>query len=249
MTPGESSNPETAQGIEQMLPDFENAQEIREYYGLRDDITLQSEKDEVELLDRMRERHPDFNGRLNEAHEYVSSLYRQHLTRNALQEDVKSEVSEAQVEKQKSWFRRHPWLTAGAGVAALLALLYFTGPLATTAGEYGGALIESFKTVLAKIGIGTPAVLTEAAGDVAVGTEVGAEAAELAAEAFQSAGSAASQTMEAIQSAAQATGASAQSATLSAEAAGKIMSSPQVLEGMEQVVDPLQRILQQLPPK
>jgi len=248
-----TSTPE-GDSIESFLPVFENAKSIRDYYDLRDDIKLVSEEEELELLDRMREKHPELNGKLEEARDYISNLYRQHLVRNEVQASVAEEVSEPQMEKQKSFFRRHPFLTTAAGIAALLALLYFTGPAATTAGDFGAGLIESFKGVLGKIGVGIPEVAVESTAAVAVtGEAIAPEVAEAAANAFVSPGEAMIQNAQAAQAIEAATGAADVTAGALSEAGAEVLQSPAAAEALKKaaqsgVEDPLQRIFRNLPP-
>lgn len=85
--------------------------------------------------------------------------------------------------------KRHPIITGIAGVAILIALLYFMPALAPTAGEYGKNLIQSFKNVLAKIGIGTPEAATDAIGNIPItGGNVPTEVIDGAREILQSPG-------------------------------------------------------------
>lgn len=239
-----------------MLPEFDSPESIREYYNLRDGIELHTKEGEAELLDTMRQKHPEINGRLDEAHGYVRDLYRQHVARNEMRDAVRGEVSEAQMEKQKSFFRRHPLLTTAAGIAALIALLYFTPTLAATAGKYGASLIESFKTVLANIGVATPGISVEAAAAVPVtGDVVSAEIGELAQQAFISPGEAMIQNAQIAEAIQAATGADSAVVGELSQAAEGLLESPAAAEALQRaaeslnVTDPLQRILQNLPPQ
>lgn len=93
------SAPETAERepIEEQLPmeEYHSREGIREYYDLKDDIEMNTREGETELLERMREKHPDLNGRLDEAHEYVSRLYRQHQVWDEMKEETRPEDLES----------------------------------------------------------------------------------------------------------------------------------------------------------
>lgn len=204
-----------------------------------------------QLLEAIRKQDPSLNGNVDAALTQVSSNIDQLKKKESfLTKMLKLPVRAVQAVGRT--MKRHPFLTAAAGIAAILALLYFTGPLAQTAGQYGTTLVESFKGVLSKIGLATPEVAVEATGAVPVtGEAVGEEVARQAAEAFISPGTAAMQTAEAIEAAKSATGAVEAVGGLSGAAQG-ILQSPEAAKAAEEaarsLVDPLQRVLRGLPP-
>ncbi len=153
-----SPSPE-ALPIEHHLPidELHSKEGIREYYDLKDDIQMNTREGELHLLERMEEKHPELNGRLEEAYDYVARLYRQHQVWDEVKDETRSaeepeaqvlesktpsrKISKAQMEKHKGFFARHPVLTT----TALALLAYFFGP---TLMKNGVAMTED---VLAKV--------------------------------------------------------------------------------------------------
>lgn len=150
-------------------------------------------------------------------------------------------------------FKRRPVLTTAAIAALIIAALYFTPTLAPTAGEYGAALIESFKGVLGRLGLATPATGVDAVAAVPVtGVEGSEAAAQAAAEAFASPGEQMLQG-QAFERAAEAATQAAESLPDLSQGAEQILQSGSNIPGAEailkpEVMDPLQRGLQGLGP-
>lgn len=139
--------------IERYLPveSYHSKEGIREYYDIKDDIEMNTKEGELHLLEKMRDKHKKLNGRLDEAHDYVARLYRQHQVWDEVKDGTREidpnatdsfesesgeevgslqsqtnerRVSKPQMEKQKGFFSRHPILTG----TALALLAYFYGP-------------------------------------------------------------------------------------------------------------------------
>ncbi len=152
-------------------------------------------------------------------------------------------------------FKSHPILTTVGIAAIIVAILYFTGPLAPTAGDFGAGLIESFKGVLAKVGVAVPEVAVDATAAVPVTGDVASQAvAEQAAASFASPGEGALLNAGAAANANAATGAAEAALDLTDSAAESIFQSPEAAEAIRKaaeatgITDPAQRIFNNLPP-
>jgi hypothetical protein len=199
------------------------------------------------LLEQMKQSDPTLNGNVEGALNQVNRNIEQLQKKETFLGKMMKFPGNA-VKAVGNTMKRHPVLTTAAGIAAIIALLYFTGTLAPTAGQYGSKLVQAFKSVLGKLSIGTPEVAMDATAAVPVtGGTATAEMAEVATEALQSPG----MMEEVLQQATEARAAGAAGESLSPLSAGAesiLQSQTGASSVLPEIADPLQRALQGLPP-
>lgn len=203
---------------------FRDRESVEQKFGMEMERILElyeTDKGKKELLERMKKTDPSLNGNIHHAMEQVNANIEQLKKKESFLKKMLM-LPVRGVEAVGRTMKKHPVLTTVAGIAALIALLYFTTPLATTAGEYGLTLIDSFKSVLGKLGVPLPEVGVDAVAKVPVTGTVDPILAEEAAEALHSPGMMGEMSGEFL------------------EAAGK--------SGASGVIDPLRKTLQGIPP-
>lgn len=239
---------------------FKDRESIEKRFGMEMEKILERQRTEEgkrELLERMKSVDPALNGNVEHALQHVNrNIEVLQKKEGFLTKMVK--LPGRAVSAVGRGIKKHPILSASVGIAALLALLYFTGPLATTSGEYGQQLVDAFKKTMGKLHVATPEVAVDQVAKVPVtGEVVGQEAADLATRAFQSPGEAIGQTYQAAEAVKAATGVEPGAALPNlSQGAAEVMQSPEAAEALKQatekgvdVVDPLQRMLRDLPPQ
>ncbi len=195
--PADSAS-ENAQGAAtrqmDIVPVFRDQEELREYLGTNKEleeigVMYKTQDGKQELLALLRKADPSLNGNVEGALEQID-LNREQLEKKESFLKKMLKLPGRALKALGRTMRKHPVLTAIAGLAGFIALLYFMPTIAPTAGEYGRKLIESFKGVLQKEGITTPAAGVDAIAELPVtGAPVSPEIVERAGEILQSPGS------------------------------------------------------------
>ncbi len=235
---------------------FRDRDSVEQRFGLEMDRILElrkSKEGQRELIQRMKKADPSLNGNVNDVLRQVDrNLDQLNKKESFLGKVVKLPLRAVQAVGRT--IKKHPVLSAVAGIAAIIALLYFTPALAPTAGEYGKKLIDAFKSVLGKLNVPTPETAVDAVAQVPVtGGSVSEAVAEAATEAANSP-SAMESAGRLLKEAARESGLEGAASQLSPAAeealrsgtAGAGAAAKELM--MPEVVDPLQRALRALPP-
>lgn len=174
-----------------VIPVFHDEREVQEYLGTKkrlDELAVMSstKEGEKEFLSMLKTANPSLNGNIDAARKQADLNIEQLEKKKNFLEKVLSVPGRA-LKSLGRTMKKHPVLTTIAGLAGLIALLYFTPALAPTTGEYWGQLVEAFKEVLKKIGIATPAPGVDSIAKLPVtGAPVSPEVVERAGEILQS---------------------------------------------------------------
>lgn len=226
---------------------FRDREGIERRFGMKLEKVLEhfhTEAGKKELLKKMKAADPSLNGNVDSALNLVNKNIEQLQKKESFLKKMLM-LPVRGVQAVGRTMKKHPVLTALAGITALIALLYFTTPLGTTIGGYGLQMIDAFKKVLGKLNIPIPKLGVDAVAKVPVaGGPVDPFMAKEAAEAMQSSGLMQQATHEFLQSAGKA-GAQEALKSGAAEAFGAGVEA--ATEVAPQVIDPLQRALQGLP--
>lgn len=194
VTDSAAENTQSA-GSRQMdiVPVFRDQDELREYLGTNKEleeigVMYKTQDGKQELLALLRKADPSLNGNVEGALEQID-LNREQLEKKESFLKKMLKLPGRALKALGRTMRKHPVLTAIAGLAGFIALLYFMPTIAPTAGDYGRKLIEAFKGVLQKVGISTPAAGVDAIKDLPVtGAPIAPGVVEEAAEILQSPG-------------------------------------------------------------
>lgn len=186
----EAIPPRQYEGLDQWI--FRDREGIEQRFGMELEKVLElynSDMGRKQLLEQMQTADPSLNGNIHSAMELVDSNIEQLQKKESfLKKMVKLPVRAVQAVGRT--MKKHPVLTAIGGTAALIALLYSIPMLAPGVGAYGTQLIDSFKTVLGKVGVPIPEAAVDAIGAVPVtgGAPLAPEVVEGAGEILQSPG-------------------------------------------------------------
>ena len=162
---------------------FKDREELEQKFGMELERIIelyQSDKGRMELLEKMKEEG---------VHDENVDAALQIVSQNAEQLQKKESFMKKMLMLPVRGFkavgrtmRKHPVLTAVAGVAALIALLYFM-PAPPGVGALRDSMIEGGKKILEKIGVGLPEAATDAIGEIPVTSgPVGSEVLDAGAE-------------------------------------------------------------------
>src|SRR3989344_352459 len=186
----ENTSPMTSRRMD-IIPVFRDREELQRYLGTQKEldeigVMYKSQDGKKELLALLKKADPALNGNVEGALNQID-LNREQLEKKEGFLKKMLALPGRALKSLGRTMKKHPVLTTLAGLAGLIALLYFTPALAPTTGEYWGQLVEAFKEVLKKIGIATPAPGVDAVANLPVtGAPVSPEAIEHAGEILQS---------------------------------------------------------------
>lgn len=158
---------------------FRDRESLEDRFGLELERILElrkSKEGQRELLTRMKEADPTLNGEGEKVLKQVDRNVEQLKKKETFFESV-AKFPQRTIKSALSAMYHHPFLTAAGGIAAILALLYFSPALATTGGQYGQKLIDAFRNVMGKLKNPLPTVGTDAVGKVGVMSGGASEAA------------------------------------------------------------------------
>lgn len=153
--------------VQYLLPPHERERLDTEKAIRRIEVMMQTDDGRKQLLQRLQEADPSLNGNVEAALEQVN-LNREQLQKKEsfLKKMLMLPVRGLQAVGRT--VKKHPILSAAAGIAVLVAILYLIPMLAPGVGVFRDNLIEGGKEILRKIGVPLPEPGVDAIADVPV---------------------------------------------------------------------------------